>query len=644
MGRALSMPARLACELATSLPPLLDSGWIAGAWVPRVPASREMPMRKPQATGLVRTLAFAVPVACVLALPGPAAGVEQKLIASDGFGDDRFGRSVAIEGNTIVIGAPSADGAQGAIYVYQRTGKGWTRSAKLTASDGAAGDLLGSSVALDGDVIVAGASADDVDADEDQGSVYTFARTGVATRGETAKLTASDGAAGDRLGGSVAVDGEAIVAGASMDAIGANAEQGSVYTFARTGAATRGQTAKLIASDGVRGARLGFSVALHGETIVAGASMDTVGANGGQGSAYTFARTGAPARGETAKLTASDGTPNDALGFSVAIEGDTIVAGAETDAIEANAQGSVYTFTSTGAAARHETAKLIASDGGDGDLLGFSVAIDGDTIVAGAPSNPVFTGPGSAYTFARTGAAARSETARLTADDGAEGDLLGFSVAVDGDTIVAGAPTDDIGASERQGSASVFFPPVVPSPPREPTGAGPAPRAALEPGPCANLERGTGGADTLTGTSSGDTLLGLGGADLLSGLAGDDCLTGGPGADRVGGGPGNDRLRGSAGRDALHGGAGNDRLSGGAGNDRLTGGSGNDRLAGGGGRNRLSAGAGSDRVDARNGRPDRVDCGAGRDRARVDRSDRLRRCERVRRGRRAGRATRPASA
>lgn len=147
-------------------PPLLDSAWIAGASLSD--ASRRVdempPMRKPQAIGLVRTVALTAPIVLSLALPGPAAAVEQKLIASDGAADERFGRSVAIEGNTAFIGAPSADGAHGAVYVFQRTGKGWTRTAKLTASDGAAGDFLGSSIAVDGDAVVAGASADDVGA------------------------------------------------------------------------------------------------------------------------------------------------------------------------------------------------------------------------------------------------------------------------------------------------------------------------------------------------------------------------------------------------------------------------------------------------------------------------------------------------
>ena len=108
------------------------------------------------------------------------------------------------------------------------------QTAKLTATDATANDRLGSSVAISGDTIVAGAPFDDVGTNDDQGSVYTFARTGAAARTETAKLTASDGAAGDNLGFSVAIDGDTIVAGAHLDDSGANAEQGSAYTFAST--------------------------------------------------------------------------------------------------------------------------------------------------------------------------------------------------------------------------------------------------------------------------------------------------------------------------------------------------------------------------------------------------------------------------
>ncbi|MDQ4081940.1 MAG: FG-GAP repeat protein, partial [Actinomycetota bacterium] len=323
-------------------------------------------MRGPRVFDLARRLAFALPLALVLWSAAPAAALEQKLIAADGIAEARLGRSVAIEGDTAVVGAPFANG-KGAVYVFARSGDAWTQTAKLTASDGAAGDRLGDSVAIEGDTIVAGAPNDDITqggkpfpfpvVKEDQGSVYAFARTGAAARTETAKLTATDGAAGDVLGFSVAIDGDTIVAGARDDDVGTNAGQGSAYAFSRTGTAARTETAKLTATDGAERDRLGFSVAIEGDTIVAGAPGEDLGTK--EGSAYTFGRTGAAARTETARLTATDGAERDKLGFSVAIEGDTIIAGAPGDDVDTKAsQGSAYTFGRTGAAARTETARL----------------------------------------------------------------------------------------------------------------------------------------------------------------------------------------------------------------------------------------------------------------------------------------------
>ena len=414
---------------------------------------------------------LAVSFAFAVASPAAAAGpVEQKLAGDDAALGDQDGHSVAVDGDTLVVGAPGNGSASGAVYVFRRSGNSWVQTAKLTASDATVNDRLGSSVAISGDTIVAGAPSDDVGSNDDQGSVYTFARTGPAARTETAKLTASDGAAGDNLGFSVAIDGDTIVAGAPLDDSGGNAEQGSAYTFASTGAAARNETGKLTAGDGAAGDQLGLTVAIEGDTIVSAAPLDNVGANADQGSAYTFARTGAAARTETAKLTAGDGAANDRLGFSAALDGDTIVVGAAFDTIGASTdQGSVYTFTRTGAATRTDTAKLTATDGAAFDELGITVAIDGDTILAGAPVHQVGMNrqQGAAYTFARTGAAARTETGQLTADQGAAFDQFGSSVAIDAGATVAGAQFGDLGTTRDTGFASVFFAPD-PTPPTTP--------------------------------------------------------------------------------------------------------------------------------------------------------------------------------
>jgi Ca2+-binding RTX toxin-like protein len=183
-------------------------------------------------------------------------------------------------------------------------------------------------------------------------------------------------------------------------------------------------------------------------------------------------------------------------------------------------------------------------------------------------------------------------------------------------------------------------PPPAPGPPPPAPSAvallGPAETHTLAPGACANDMVGTPANDRLVGSRLGDSLLGLQGDDILKGLRGDDCVFGGVGSDRLSGAQGDDRLlgddsaKGVGGNDRMFGNGGDDLLVGGSGKDRLSGGAGADRLKGGPGRNRLRGGSGNDRLRAANDSFDRVNCGPGRDIARVDRVDRVRGCERVR--------------
>ena len=132
-------------------------------------------------------------------------------------------------------------------------------------------------------------------------------------------------------------------------------------------------------------------------------------------------------------------------------------------------------------------------------------------------------------------------------------------------------------------------------------------------------------------TPSSRSIVGTGRNDVLRGTGGDETVSGLGGNDRLFGGRGDDRLLGGRGNDRLLGGPGNDRLGGGPGNDRLLGGAGRDRLVGGPGRDRFGGGTGNDRISGVDRVAERVDCGRGRDRATVDRRDRVRGCERVRR-------------
>jgi Ca2+-binding RTX toxin-like protein len=210
---------------------------------------------------------------------------------------------------------------------------------------------------------------------------------------------------------------------------------------------------------------------------------------------------------------------------------------------------------------------------------------------------------------------------------GDRGDIVNCGA---GDDTVRGDGADVIASDcETVDRGPAPSPPPPASGPSPTSGAllGPVETGTLDHGACAMDRLGTPGDDRIDGTASGDSLFGLQGNDVLNGQANDDCLFGGVGSDRLSGAAGDDRLLGDDANDAV---PGNDRLFGNAGNDLLVGGPGRDRLRGGAGRNRLRGGSGNDRLNALNGRRDRVNCGKGRDTARVDGFDRVRGCEQVR--------------
>ncbi|HQR31713.1 MAG TPA: hypothetical protein PLK30_03180, partial [Blastocatellia bacterium] len=299
------------------------------------------------------------------------------LIASDGAADDLFGSSVALSGNTLVVGAIYDDVVgidQGSAYVFTRSGTTWAQQSKLTAADGAASDFFGGSVAISGDTVMVGANGDDVGANADQGSVYFFTTAGDSSVPQ-AQLLASDGAADDIFGYSVAISGDTAVIGAYLDDVGTNSGQGSAYVFIRSGATWNPQQ-KLTASDGAAGDFFGSSVAVNGDTVVVGASGDDFGTNINQGSAYVFIRSGATWT-QQPKLSVADGEANDFFGASVAISGETIAVGAYADDVGANAnQGSAYVFVRSGTTWSQQ-AQLNATGGAAQDQFGISVALSG---------------------------------------------------------------------------------------------------------------------------------------------------------------------------------------------------------------------------------------------------------------------------
>lgn len=399
-------------------------------------------------------------------------GEIKKLLASDGSPSDFFGRSVGISGSVVVVGALLDDGGRGSAYIYERNFGGvnnWGEMKKLIASDRVAGDQFGISVSIGADTVLIGASRDNIGANSDQGSAYIFERNngGPGNWGELRKLTVPDGAAFDRFGDSVAIDGDLMVIGASGDNVGTNTAQGSAYIFERNtgGANNWGQVKQIVAQDGAPNDRYGWSVAIDADTVVVGALNDQVGMNALQGSAYVFKQNvgGLNNWGQVKRIVSPDGAADDQFGRSVAISGDTAIVGAAGDDVAgAFNQGSAQVFESGGGTWNQQAflSQPPPTNCGTDDNYGFAVAIGGDTAVISATADDVGvnSNQGSVYVLERNygGQGSWGLVGILTASDGASNDTFGNSVAIDGDIVIVGAANNATGTDTSQGAAYIY--------------------------------------------------------------------------------------------------------------------------------------------------------------------------------------------
>ncbi|MBI2924978.1 MAG: HYR domain-containing protein, partial [Verrucomicrobia bacterium] len=390
----------------------------------------------------------------------PACPSETKLTAEDAASGDQFGVSVAISGDTAVIGSSGDDGI-GSAYVFVRSGNGWIQQQKLTSNDATPGDFFGRSVAIAGDRIVVGAFGEDDASGYSSvflGAAYVFVRNG-STWSEQQKLTASDrgqGASQEAFGRSVAIDHDTVAVGANgARGTGGAFEAGAAYVFVRNGT-TWTEQQKLTASDPAEDDEFGFSVAISGDTVLVGAfDDDETGVN--SGSCYVFVRNGATWT-QQQKLTGSDTTIGNSFGRSVAINGNRAAIGAENHNVAGFSSGAVYVFDRIGTT-WSQGQKLSPSNAKPNAHFGFSLDLDSDTLVIGADRHSYFVNDsvienaGTAYVFDRSGST-WSQQQQLTASDAAPFDQFGVSVAIGGDTVVVGA-FGDSDAGGFSGSAYV---------------------------------------------------------------------------------------------------------------------------------------------------------------------------------------------
>jgi uncharacterized repeat protein (TIGR01451 family) len=386
----------------------------------------------------------------------PLIYMEAKQVAFDAAADDGYGASLAVDVDTAVVGAPGDDDpiagdATGAAYVYVRVGAAWVLQQKLTALDMAADDRFGASVAISGETIVVGAPGDDdTVAGADAGSAYVFRRTN-GTWSQLGKLLAPDLAASDALGSSVAAFGDTALVGARAgDGLVADSGSAYVFTFDPVAATAPAFQAELNASDGAANDFFGAAVSIDGETAVVGAYGDDDG--GGQsGSAYVFVRN-VTVWTEQQKLVASDDVAGDEFGRSVGVSADTVVVGAPNDDDQNTDAGSAYLFVRSDTS-WSELEEVFAQSPSNTDHFGSSVGISSDAVLVGAPDDG--GNQGEVFVFARLGVE-WPRVMRIRASDGDGGDRFGAAVAISGGSLAVGAPLDDDLISD-QGSAYLFY-------------------------------------------------------------------------------------------------------------------------------------------------------------------------------------------
>lgn len=432
----------------------------------------------------------------VLLTPAFAEYELAKLLAADGAEPENFGYSVAVDGDFAVIGAWADDDngdRSGSAYVYRDNGSSWIQMAKLLPGDGDTNDRFGWSVAISGDNVLIGARSVN-DYGTGSGAAYVFRRDdngtpadpGDDTWVEQQKLWASDPAGGDYFGWSVAILADNAVIGAFYDDDNGTSS-GSAYVFRRDDQGTPLDPSddtwvehqKLLPSDGDEFDWFGCAVGLSGDNAVIGAYKDE-DLGGGSGSAYIFRRddSGTPLDpsddlwGEQDKLLASDGAGGDYFGIAVAISGDNAIIGAPRNHDLGSYSGSAYVFRRDDSGTPLdpsddtwiEQEKLLDYFGDNGDFFGQAVSISGDVLVSGSylddNRNP---NAGSVSVFYRDDSGTPADPSddlwtqegRLLASDGADDDLLGWAVSISGATCVAGAYGDDDNGLDS-GSAYVF--------------------------------------------------------------------------------------------------------------------------------------------------------------------------------------------
>jgi len=375
------------------------------------------------------------------------------LIPADISTDDRFGISVSITGDYLLIGA-TGNNDTGGSYIYQTTNGGidWEEKQFLVAPDAASTDNFGVAVSLSGNYAVIGADQDD-DNGEASGSAYVFKLTASGWQIQT-KLLPDSGTDYDFFGASVVLQGDVAIVGAWQPSyaktiartgneqkhLSPNAEAGSVYIFKRDGTNWL-QQAKLQSPAATSTKSYGCSLALDNNIAVVGSYFE----NNGKGAAYVYKTTDDGATWTSIqKLSAPDGAADDNFGATVSISGDYIFIGAPFDDISGDSDvGSAYVFKTTdGGDSWALQTKLTASDKHSDDRFG-TVSVSGDYALVGAyQTDDNGNDSGAAYIFQRSGND-WNQIKKIIPEDGVAYDYFGYIAMLSPDYMLFGLPFNE---------------------------------------------------------------------------------------------------------------------------------------------------------------------------------------------------------
>jgi len=345
-------------------------------------------------------------------------GLVKKIVAPDPEAFDHFAGSLDLYEDTLVIGVIEDDDAcptdpncdSGSAYIYSRNTGGennWGLVKKLAASNSEMGDYFGSDVAIDQDTIAVGAKLRGIGANEKQGNVYIFERNqgGAGNWGETKIISDTLGGPFDRFGTSLSLDGDTLAVGAQTF-VNAGVTVGAAYVFERDlgGAGNWGQVLRILPFDNQEAGSFGIDVSLDVDLMLVGAP-DHSGLGLQQGAAYLYGRNqgGPESWGLVRQFFANDGLAGDRFGYRVAVAGSRIV----ISALHAEGSGTAYIYDqdSGGAGSWDLFQEIRASDAFANDSFGSAVDFNGQTIAIGAefdddacPIDPACNS-GSAYLF-----------------------------------------------------------------------------------------------------------------------------------------------------------------------------------------------------------------------------------------------------